>query len=103
MSRYTAPLADLRFALHDVLDVTTTYARLPGCEDATRDVVDAVLEEAAKFAEQVLAPLNQSGDAEGCSYDKATQSVRTPKGFKDAFAKYVDGGWIGRASCRERV
>jgi len=101
MSRYTAPLADLRFALHDVLDVTTTYARLPGCEDATRDVVDAVLEEAAKFAEQVLAPLNQSGDAEGCSYDKATQSVRTPKGFKDAFAKYVDGGWIGLTAATE--
>ena len=95
MNRYTAPLADLRFALFDVLDIENTYQRLPGCEAATRDVIDAVLEEAAKFAEQVLAPLNQSGDAEGCSYDKATQSVRTPKGFKDAFAKYVDGGWIG--------
>lgn len=95
MTRYTAPLADLRFALHDVLDVTAAYAKLPGCTDATRDVVDAVLEEAAKFAEQVLAPLNASGDAEGCAFDKATQSVRTPKGFKDAFAQYVDGGWIG--------
>lgn len=95
MTRYTAPLADLRFALHDVLDVTAAYTKLPGCTDATRDVVDAVLEEAAKFAEQVLAPLNASGDAEGCAFDKATQSVRTPKGFKDAFAQYVDGGWIG--------
>jgi alkylation response protein AidB-like acyl-CoA dehydrogenase len=95
MSRYTAPLADLRFALYDLLDVEQTYQRLPGCETATRDVFDAVLEEAAKFTEQVLAPLNQSGDIEGCSYDKATQSVRTPKGFKEAFAKYVDGGWIG--------
>ena len=95
MSRYTAPLADLRFALYDVLQVDKVYARLPGCEDASRDVIDAVLEEAAKFAEQVLAPLNQSGDAEGCSYDKATQSVRTPKGFKQAFAQYVEGGWIG--------
>ncbi|MFC4819277.1 acyl-CoA dehydrogenase C-terminal domain-containing protein [Dokdonella ginsengisoli] len=95
MSRYAAPLADLRFALHDVLDVESTYARLPGCATATRDVVDAVLEEGAKFAEQVLAPLNQSGDAEGCSYDKATQSVRTPKGFKEAFAQYVEAGWIG--------
>jgi len=95
MTRYTAPLADLRFALHDVLDVGTTYARLPGCADASRDVIDAVLEEAARFAEQVLAPLNASGDAEGCRFDPASQSVRTPKGFKDAFAKYVDGGWIG--------
>ncbi len=95
MTRYAAPLADLRFALHDVLDVDATYAKLPGCADATRDVIDAVLEEAAKFSEQVLAPLNASGDAEGCTFDQATQSVRTPKGFKDAFAQYVDGGWIG--------
>jgi len=101
MNRYTAPLADLRFALFDVLDVEKTYRRLPGCEAATRDVIDAVLDEAAKFAEQVLAPLNQGGDAEGCSYDKATQSVRTPKGFKDAFAKYVDGGWIGLTAKEE--
>ncbi|MEP7041724.1 MAG: acyl-CoA dehydrogenase C-terminal domain-containing protein [Dokdonella sp.] len=95
MSRYTAPLADLRFALYDVLDVESVYGRLPGCATASRDVIDAVLDEAAKFAEQVLAPLNQSGDAEGCTFDKATQSVRTPKGFKEAFAQYVDGGWIG--------
>jgi alkylation response protein AidB-like acyl-CoA dehydrogenase len=95
MSRYTAPLADLRFALYDVLDVESVYRRLPGCEAASRDVIDAVLDEAARFAEHVLAPLNQSGDAEGCTFDKATQSVRTPKGFKEAFAQYVDGGWIG--------
>ena len=95
MNRYTAPLADLRFALHDVLDVDALYARLPGCETATSEVIDAVLEEAAKFAEQVLAPLNQSGDAEGCAFDAATHSVRTPKGFKEAFARYVEGGWIG--------
>lgn len=95
MSRYTAPLADLRFALYDVLDAEATFARLPGCTNATRDVVDAVLEEAAKFTETVLAPINQSGDAEGCTFDKATQSVRTPKGFKEAFAQYVEAGWIG--------
>jgi hypothetical protein len=95
MSRYTAPLADLRFALYDVLDVETTFRRLPGCEAATRDVLDAVLDEAARFAEQVLAPLNAVGDAEGCRFDAATASVRTPAGFKEAFAQYVDGGWIG--------
>lgn len=95
MNRYAAPLADLRFALYDVLGADALYARLPGCEAATRDVIDAVLEEAAKFAEQVLAPINQSGDAEGCTFDAATQSVRTPKGFRHAFAQYVDGGWIG--------
>src|SRR4051812_8879121 len=95
MSRYTAPLADLRFALFDVLNVESVYRNLPGCEAATRDVIDAVLEEGAKFTSQVLAPLNQSGDAEGCAFDAATHSVRTPKGFKEAFAQYVDGGWIG--------
>ena len=101
MSRYTAPLADLRFALYDVLDVEKVYRRLPGCEAATRDVIDAVLDEAAKFASQVLAPLNQSGDAEGCTFDAATGSVRTPRGFKQAFAQYVDGGWIGLTAREE--
>jgi alkylation response protein AidB-like acyl-CoA dehydrogenase len=101
MSRYTAPLADLRFALFDVLDVESAYQRLPGCEAATRDVIDAVLDEAAKFAGQVLAPLNQVGDIEGCTYDPSTQSVRTPKGFKEAFAQYVDGGWIGLTAREE--
>ena len=101
MSRYTAPLADLRFALYDVLDIESIYARLPGCEMATRELIDAVLEEAAKFASQVLAPLNQSGDAEGCTFDPATNSVRTPKGFKQAFAQYVDGGWIGLTAKEE--
>ncbi len=95
MNRYNAPLTDLRFALHDVLDVGSAYARLPGCETATRDLIDAVLEEGAKFSEQVLAPLNASGDQEGCTFDAATHSVRTPKGFKEAFEQYVEGGWIG--------
>src|SRR5665213_1216626 len=95
MNHYTAPLADLRFALYDVLGADKVYQRLPDCAAASRDVIDAVLQEAAKFAEQVLAPLNQTGDAEGCAFDATTHSVRTPKGFKDAFLKYVDGGWIG--------
>ena len=95
MSRYTAPLADLRFALHDVLGVEALFARLPGFGSASRDVIDAVLEEGAKFTEQVLAPLNGIGDSQGCVYDKSTQSVRTPDGFKEAFAQYVEGGWIG--------
>src|SRR5688500_830432 len=95
MSRYTAPLADLRFALHDVLGVDALFARLPGCGSASRDVVDAVLEEGAKFCEQVLAPLNRNGDSQGCTYDKATRSVRTPAGFTAALGQYVEGGWIG--------
>ncbi len=101
MNRYTAPLTDLRFALYDVLGADAQFARLPGCEAATRDVIDAVLDEAAKFAEQVLAPLNQSGDQEGCTFDAAQHTVRTPKGFKEAFRQYVDGGWIGLTAKEE--
>ncbi|HVT33108.1 MAG TPA: acyl-CoA dehydrogenase C-terminal domain-containing protein [Rhodanobacteraceae bacterium] len=95
MTRYVAPLADLRFALHDVLDVERLFQRLPGSEVATRDVVDAVLDEAARFTEQVLAPLNATGDAEGCRFDAATSSVTTPQGFRKAYGQFVEGGWAG--------
>ncbi|HEX5122775.1 MAG TPA: acyl-CoA dehydrogenase C-terminal domain-containing protein [Rhodanobacteraceae bacterium] len=98
MARYSAPLDDIRFALYDVLDVESLFKRLPGFENATRDVVDAVLDEAAKFTEQVLAPLNQSGDQEGCHFDAATASVKTPAGFRQAYAQYVENGWAGLTS-----
>jgi alkylation response protein AidB-like acyl-CoA dehydrogenase len=93
MTQYNAPLKDIRFALQDVLGASALFERLPGFESATPDILDAVLEEAAKFAEQVLAPINFSGDQEGCELDKATASVRTPSGFKDAYVQYVEGGW----------
>ena len=89
MARYSAPLADIRFALYDVLDVESLFKRLPGFETATRDVLDAVLDEAAKFTEQVLAPLNQTGDQEGCHFDAATASVKAPAGFKKAYEQHV--------------
>ncbi len=95
MSKYVAPLADMRFVMFDLLKVDALYARLPGGDAATRDIVDAVLDEAAQFAETVLAPLNASGDEEGCTLDKASASVTTPQGFKQAYAQYVDGGWPG--------
>ncbi len=91
MSKYAAPLADMRFALFDVLGAEALFARLPGGDIATRDVCDAVLEEAARFAGQVLAPLNQSGDQQGCTFADGT--VTTPKGFKEAYAQFCDGGW----------
>ena len=94
MSQYTAPLTDMRFALFDVLGADAQFARL-GFSDATRDVLDAVLEEGARFTETVLAPLNSVGDRAGCSLDKATGAVTTPPGFKEAYAQYVDGGWSG--------
>ncbi len=101
MTTYKAPLADIRFVMFDLLKVEAAYQRLPGGEMATRDVVDAILEEAARFSEQVLAPLNASGDEEGCRLDKATAQVTTPKGFKEAYATYVAGGWSGLTAPEE--
>src|SRR4249919_3679683 len=96
-SSYRAPLDDMRFVIYDVLDAEPLFARL-GFTDATRDVVDAILDEGARFNEQVLAPLNEIGDQVGCTYDKATGDVRTPPGFREAYAKFVDGGWSGLVS-----
>ncbi|WP_448098704.1 acyl-CoA dehydrogenase C-terminal domain-containing protein [Luteibacter yeojuensis] len=95
MTIYKAPLDDMRFALYDVLGAEAVLARLEGGEGHTRDLLDAVLDEAARFNEQVLAPLNASGDEEGCHFDKATRSVTTPKGFKEAYRQYAEGGWAG--------
>ncbi|MFA5684169.1 MAG: acyl-CoA dehydrogenase C-terminal domain-containing protein [Lysobacteraceae bacterium] len=92
MNSYTAPLKDMKFALYNVIGAEDLYRRL-GIEAAQRDVLDAVLEEAARFNETVLAPLNQSGDIEGCAYDKATGEVTAPKGFKEAYRQFVEGGW----------
>jgi len=97
MSLYRAPLPDMRFVLFDLLDAQALFARL-GFEDATGDVVDAVLEEGARFAESVLAPLNRVGDEQGCKFDRATGAVTTPEGFSQAYAQYVEGGWAGLVS-----
>jgi alkylation response protein AidB-like acyl-CoA dehydrogenase len=95
MTIYKAPLDDLRFALYDVLGAETTLTRLQGGDGHTRDLLDAVLEEAARLSEALLAPFNASGDEEGCKYDKAAQTVTTPKGFKEAFKAFAEGGWTG--------
>jgi alkylation response protein AidB-like acyl-CoA dehydrogenase len=100
MSTYKAPLADMRFVLFDVLGAQDLFARL-GFTDATPDIVDAVLEEAARFNETVLAPLNRIGDEAGCSFDPATGYVTTPAGFRQAYAQYVEGGWAGLTSPTE--
>jgi len=97
MSTYRAPLHDMRFVLFDVLGVEALFARL-GFTDATRDIIDAVLEEGARFTETVLAPLNRIGDEAGCTYDAGSGAVTTPPGFKEAYAQYVDGGWAGLVS-----
>jgi len=95
MPEYKAPLRDMRFLIDHVFDFHTQYAAL-GAHDASPDMINAILEEGAKFCENVLAPLNRSGDEEGCHFDNGV--VTTPAGFKQAFAQYVEGGWHGLAA-----
>jgi alkylation response protein AidB-like acyl-CoA dehydrogenase len=93
MATYTPPLRDMQFLLHEVLGAVDTLKLMPRHADIDADTLNAVLGEAGKFASEVLFPLNQSGDAEGCTLDKATHEVQTPKGFKAAYQQYVEGGW----------
>ena len=93
MAHYTPPLRDMHFVLHELLDVTSELKVLPVHADIDADTINAVLDEGGKFAAEVIAPLNAGGDAEGCKLDAQTHEVRTPKGFKEAFATFVEGGW----------
>jgi alkylation response protein AidB-like acyl-CoA dehydrogenase len=90
MSRYSAPLKDMQFVLTELAGLDKVAA-LPGYEEATADMVEAILEESAKFSEGVLAPLNFSGDQEGAHW--ADKAVTMPKGFKEAYRQFVDNGW----------
>ncbi len=90
MQHYTAPLRDMRFVLHELHD-STSLQRLPGLEEASPDLLNTVLEEAAKFISAVLLPLNATGDAEGCRWENGV--VHTPKGFKEGYRAFVEGGW----------
>src|SRR5882672_7095391 len=90
MSAYQAPLKDMRFVLNELAGLGD-IAKLPGYQDASPDTVDAILEEAAKFATRVLDPINYSGDQEGSKW--ADGAVKTPKGFKEAYKQFCEGGW----------
>jgi hypothetical protein len=94
MNTYKAPLKDMKFVLFDVLKAQQHYQELDYA-NADPDLLDAVLEEAAKFTENVLAPLNRSGDSEGCRFDKDTGRVSTPSGFREAYKQFVEAGWSG--------
>jgi len=94
MATYKAPLRDMRFVLYELHD-GAALAQLPGLEDMTPELIDPVIEEAAKVCEEVLLPLNRSGDEEGCRLENGV--VRTPKGFIEAYRLFREGGWTGIA------
>ena len=99
MPIYKAPLEDVSFLLNDVFQIDR-YDNLPGFSDASADVREAILGEAAKLSEEVLQPLNRVGDLEGCTrHDDG--SVTTPKGFKEAFKQVAEGGWLGLSAPTE--
>ncbi|MEQ6884313.1 acyl-CoA dehydrogenase C-terminal domain-containing protein [Salicola sp. Rm-C-2C1-2] len=99
MPQYRAPLRDIKFVMSELLDSETHYQQIPGGEEATPDMVDAIIQEGAKFCEQVLSPLNQVGDEEGCSLQDG--HVSTPTGFKEAYRQYIEGGWPSMTSDEE--
>ena len=93
MPTYTPPLRDMQFVMHEVLKIVDEYKAMPRHADVDADTINAILEEGGKFASEVTFPLNIGGDEEGCTLNRETHEVTTPKGFKAAYAKYVEGGW----------
>src|SRR5256885_16765512 len=99
MPIYKAPVEDVTFLLNDVFQIDR-YDNLPGFSDASADVREAIIGEAAKLSEEVLQPLNRVGDLEGCKRND-DGSVTTPKGFKEAFKQVAEGGWLGQSAPAE--
>jgi 3-(methylthio)propanoyl-CoA dehydrogenase len=95
MSTYTAPLKDMRFALHEIAGLSEVLA-LPGWEEVTPELVDEVLAQAGKFAQEVLDPLNRVGDEHGARRDEA--GVTAPEGYRDAYKQFIEAGWNGVAA-----
>src|SRR5690606_2933944 len=94
MTDYTAPLRDMRFVLHELFQAAELWARLPALAgQVDRDTADAILEEAAKVTGQLIAPLSRDGDEQGARWQDG--AVSTPEGFREAWATYVQGGWVG--------
>ena len=101
MPSYNPPQRDFQFVLHELLNVCEEFKALPKHAQTDIDTVNAVLEEGGKFASEVIFPLNISGDQEGCTLDRSSHEVTPPKGFKEAYQKYVEGGWAALSSDTE--
>ena len=95
MPSYTPPLRDMQFVLHELHHVVDELSTCPKYADLDADTVNAVLQEAGKFAAEVVQPLNVTGDTQGCTLEPDSHEVKTPQGFRDAYAQYVVGGWPG--------
>ena len=93
MPQYNPPIRDMQFVLHEVLNVVDELKAMPRHAEVDVDTFNAVLEAGGQFASEVIFPINLSGDAEGCALDKTTHEVTPPKGFKEAYKTYVEGGW----------
>jgi butyryl-CoA dehydrogenase len=93
MAQYVAPVRDMQFVLHELLQVEKELKQLPPHAEIDADIMNQVLQEGGKFASDVLFPLNHQGDREGCRLDLETHEVSTPKGFKEAYRQYVEAGW----------
>ncbi len=93
MPEYKAPIADMKFLFESVFDHYSHYSKFPAFSEATPDLVDVIMTECAKFSENELLPLNQSGDKQGCKLENG--KVTTPDGFKEAYQQFVEGGWQG--------
>jgi alkylation response protein AidB-like acyl-CoA dehydrogenase len=100
MMSYKAPLRDMRFVMQDLLNVEKHYQSLPDCDEISHELIDAILAEAGKFSEDVVAPLNAVGDRDGCQLLDDGE-VKTPPGFKEAYQQYVEAGWpaLDQAAC----
>jgi butyryl-CoA dehydrogenase len=93
MPHYVAPLRDMQFVLHELLEVESALKELPKHSDLDVDTMNQVLEEGGKFAANVIFPINHSGDREGCKLDVSTHTVQAPAGFHEAYKQYVEAGW----------
>ena len=99
MPNYKAPLRDIHFVLNDLLNAESHYASLQGCEAVTPDLLEAIVNEGAKFAENVVDPLAAAGDEIGCKFENG--KVTTPPGFKEAYKQWAEAGWMGLSTAPE--